>query len=327
MPGLWDTHVHLDGDGAVLRVLLQSGVTGVRDMGGDIAPLLEARRLIATGQWEGPRMIVSGPMLRGPQSESDHSSRGTRVIRTPEDGRTAVRELAMLGADFVKVQNFLSRDAFLAIAEAAREHKLPLAGHVPPTVSPVEASDAGETNISHFGEWLPKACAPLFRTDEAAKDAMPEGMCDKAAVDAILQRLVRNGTWLEPTIAQFRYLAPGAYRAILAGFQRLVPDMRRAGVRILAGTDWNGELSARGGRPGETLHEELRELVAAGFPPAEALRAATSNPAEFFGFRRQLGSIEPGMIADLVLLTADPLADIRNTQHVAGVMRNGQFIR
>ena len=326
MPGLWDTHVHLSGDGTVLRVFLQAGITGIRDMGGDIAPLLQARRLIESGQWEGPRMVLSGPMLRGPQSDADRSGRGTRVIRTPEDGRRAVREVVTLGADFVKVQDFLSREAFFAIAEAARGHKVSLAGHVPPTVTPVEASAAGETSISHFAEWLPKTCVPLFRSDQEAIAAMPAGVCDQPAIDAILQQLVRHGTWLEPTIAQFRYLAPGHYRAIFAGFRRLVPDIRRSGVRILAGTDWQNELSSRGGRPGETLHEELRALVEAGFTPAEALRAATSSPAEYFGMR-ELGSVEPGKIADLVLLAADPMADIGNTQRIAGVMRAGRFIR
>jgi hypothetical protein len=106
IPGLWDTHVHLNGDGEVLRVFLAAGITGVRDMGGDFAPLAEARRLIDSGQWQGPRLVLSGPMIRGPQRESDKSGRGSRVVRTPEEGRQAVNELVKLGVDFIKIQDF-----------------------------------------------------------------------------------------------------------------------------------------------------------------------------------------------------------------------------
>jgi imidazolonepropionase-like amidohydrolase len=324
IPGLWDTHVHLDGDGEVLRVFLAAGITGVRDMGGDLAPLAEARRLIDSGRWQGPRLVLAGPMIRGPQRESDKSGRGSRVVRTPAEGRQAVDELVALGVDFIKIQDFLSRESFLAIAAAARAKKIPLAGHVPPAVSPGEASEAGQTNITHFGELYPKVCAPLFKVDA---EGMPDETCGQPARKAIYTQLVRNGTWFEPTIAQFQYLAPGNWRAIFNGFKRLVPEMRQSGLRVLAGTDWQNSLEARGGAPGITLHEELLRLVEAGFTPIEALRAATSNPAEFFGLKNQLGSVEPGKVADLVLLEGDPLADITNTQHVAAVMRDGQFIR
>ena len=324
IPGLWDTHVHLNGDGEVLRVFLAAGITGVRDMGGDLAPLADARRLIDSGQWQGPRLVLSGPMIRGPQRESDRSGRGTRIARTPEEGRQAVDDLVALGVDFIKIQDFLSRETFLGIAAAARAHKIPLAGHVPPTVSPVEASEAGQTNITHFGELYPKVCAPLFKVDD---EGMPQETCDQPAREAIYKNLVRNGTWFEPTVAQFQYLAPGNWRAIFNGFKRLVPEMRQSGLRILAGTDWQNSLEARGGAPGFTLHEELLRLVEAGFTPSEALRAATSGPAEFFGLKSQLGSVEPGKIADLVLLEGDPLADIKNTERIAAVMRSGQLIR
>ncbi len=96
-------------------------------------------------------------------------------------------------------------------------------------------------------------------------------------------------------------------------------------MRILAGTDWQRSLEARGGPAGLTLHEEMLALVEAGFTPIEALRAATSNPAEYFGMLKELGSIEAGKIADLVLLTADPLADIRNTESIDLVMHDGQL--
>lgn len=324
IPGLWDMHVHLNGDGMLLGRFLAAGITGIREMGDSLAPLVEARRLISSGQWEGPRLVLSGPMLRGPQSPTDTSGGGSRVVRTPEEARQAIAELDSLGVDFIKIQDYLSRDTYFAIAEAARAHGKKFAGHVPIDVSPAEASDAGEYSIEHF-DWLPKRCAALFMEEEDNIKAMPADLCGEAAVDVILQRLVRNGTWLCPTIAQFQYLSPGHWRAIFAGFTRQVPALRRSGARILAGTDWQRSLEARGGPAGLTLHEEMLALVEAGFTPIEALRAATSNPAEYFGMSKELGSIEAGKIADLVLLTADPLADIRNTESIDLVMHDGQL--
>ena len=97
--------------------------------------------------------------------------------------------------------------------------------------------------------------------------------------------------------------------------------MNRAGVNLLAGTD----LAARGLYPGFSLHEELTLLVEAGLTPLEALQAATRNPARMLKLN-ELGTIESGKIADLVLLDADPLADIRNTQRIQAVVVNGKLL-
>ena len=97
-------------------------------------------------------------------------------------------------------------------------------------------------------------------------------------------------------------------------------------MRILAGTDWSDSLQSRGAAPGASLHDELALLVEAGFSPAEALRSATSNPARFLGLSRTLGTVEAGQTADLLLLDADPLRDIRNTRRVATVIRDGRVV-
>ena len=101
----------------------------------------------------------------------------------------------------------------------------------------------------------------------------------------------------------------------------IVGAMRKAGVPILAGTDTGNPFCF----PGFSLHEELALLVIAGLTPIEALRSATLNPAKFLGRDKTLGTIESGKIADLVLLDADPLADIRNTQKINAVISNGRL--
>ncbi|HEX2189451.1 MAG TPA: amidohydrolase family protein [Longimicrobiaceae bacterium] len=100
-------------------------------------------------------------------------------------------------------------------------------------------------------------------------------------------------------------------------------EMHRSGVRMLAGTDVGALLML----PGYGLHDELAMLVeAVGTTPMEALQAATRNPAEYFGVQDSLGTVEPGRAADLVLLDADPLEDVRNTRAVRAVVANGVLL-
>jgi hypothetical protein len=101
----------------------------------------------------------------------------------------------------------------------------------------------------------------------------------------------------------------------------LTGRMHQRGVPIGAGTDTPIFLSI----PGYSLHEELEQLVASGLSPLEALRAATVRPAEFFGIENDIGTVDPGKRADFVLLDADPLADIRNTRRIHGVVSKGRF--
>ena len=102
----------------------------------------------------------------------------------------------------------------------------------------------------------------------------------------------------------------------------VVKAMHDAGIPFLAGTDTPPGVYIF---PGFSLHEELQRFVAAGFTPMEALQTATLNPAKFLGMEDRLGTIQKGKLADLVLLDANPLDDIRNTQKIAGVVANGRY--
>jgi imidazolonepropionase-like amidohydrolase len=99
--------------------------------------------------------------------------------------------------------------------------------------------------------------------------------------------------------------------------------MHRAGIPFLAGTDTPPGVYIF---PGFSLHEELQRFVAAGFTPMEALQTATLNPAKFLGMEDRLGTIEKGKAANLVLLDANPLDDIRNTQKIEAVILNGRYL-
>lgn len=154
---------------------------------------------------------------------------------------------------------------------------------------------------------------------------MPSG-CDEQSLDSLLQRFASNGTWLDPTVQSFRYFASNQWSAIFSEFRELVLLIRKNHVSILAGTDSITFLEDKGDPPGLSLHDELALLVEAGFTPAEALRAATLNPAVFLDLSDSFGTIEPKKIASLVLMDANPLQDIRNTKRIAAVISEGRYL-
>jgi imidazolonepropionase-like amidohydrolase len=339
-----------------------NGVLGIRDTGSPLDSLLHYRRAVASGAVLGPRVLGSGPLLDGPGAQWPTF---TVPVTSAAEGRHAVDSLAAAGVDFIKVYDRLPRDAFLAIADEAKQRHVPVIGHVPFAVGVLEASAAGMRSIEHFT--LGPACIPrlleLWRDTLRAVAAYDESAC-RAAGSA----LARNGTWLVPTLSRERtwshaYLAsraagadpalryvPQAVRAkwdrwrdsvvttgsarddttqaaVYRTFVRIVRALRGAGVGVLAGTDTDGNDAYYYGVPGYTLHAELETLVRdAGFTPAEALRAATLDAARFLGASDSVGTVANRKVADLVLLDANPLIDIRNAGRIAAVVANGRYL-
>ncbi len=107
IPGLWDMHVHSDGGDRVLRLLLAYGITGIRDMAGDVAKLADARRRITSGELTVPRLVFAGPMLKGPPSQADD---WTWIIHSSEEACNAIDRLVELRVDFIKVHDGLGRE-------------------------------------------------------------------------------------------------------------------------------------------------------------------------------------------------------------------------
>jgi len=175
IPGLWDMHVHMifgdwfpRGKEITLPLFIANGITGVRDMGGELDVLQQWRKEIAAGTLIGPRMWIAGPMLDGPKPRFPSSV----AITTPEDGRRAVDDLKRRGVDFIKLQSLLPRDAVFAIADEARKQNITFVGHVPDAVRASEASNAGQKSFEHL-IGIFEGSSPL--EDQFIKGAKTEG--------------------------------------------------------------------------------------------------------------------------------------------------------
>jgi imidazolonepropionase-like amidohydrolase len=377
IPGLWDMHVHIAGLNAepawskqvLLPLLLANGVTGVRDMGGDLDTLLAWRREIDGGTLLGPHIVACGPFLVA----SGKKTVEQYPVADAAQARAAVRDLKRRGADFIKIISLPSKEVFFAVAEEAKKQGIPFAGHLPFQVSALEATNAGIRSIEHllYGgfslsfssneeELRPLLVAAEEKGDSAAWEKIAHESDitysqEKAAV--LFQALKRNGTWVTPTLAtlditahpenwsvddpQLAFVPPAlaeTWRDSLkdaemkeraawlarqaANDWKLTGELHHAGIPLLAGSDSLDPFVF----PGESLHRELAEMVRAGLRPADALRAATSGAAQFLGRDHDLGTIETGKIADMVVLDGSPLENIANTQRVAAVIRGGNYL-
>ena len=339
IPGLWDMHTHMQATGAsALDLHVANGVTGIRDMGSDADVILPMRDRIRRGELNGPQIVAAGPMLDNAPPDWPFRRRVTNA----EEARAAVRDLKKRGVDFIKVHTNTPRDAFFAIADEAPKHGLSFVGHVPRAVTIAESVTSGIKSIEHLGEFR------LFR--ECGGRPAPY---DAENCRALFDRLAANHVWQTPTADFFRVLpdvflgkplphaeyasdtlleftrrnresskldasALAYFRSMGSTSLTVVRDLSARGTSFLAGCD--------GTVPGFCLHDELQALTEAGLSRVQALQTATINPARFLGREKTEGTIEAGKRADLVLLDADPLADIRNTRRIAAVIVRGRVL-
>ena len=369
IPGLWDMHVHSafgdwfpGGRDIILPLFVANGITGVRDMGGDIPVLLKWRREIARQQVIGPRMIISGPMLDAYLPNGKLRFPSSIAVTSPADAIAAVDSLKRQGADFIKVQSVISHDAYLAAAAEAHKQGLPIVGHVPDKVRLSEVVGAGQKSIEHL--------MGIFEGCSTEEDKFISGggnlklllaTQDQQRCDSLAKLLAQSQVWQVPTLAWQRggtfldqrdlkhqpldKYVPAYWRDVTwrRFTDEMMPDLlrdplalrqeyftrnlRMVGALHHAGVPFMAGTDTAPGvyiMPGFSLHDELANFVEAGFTPIESLQTATSNPAKFLGMEGSMGSIDPGKNADLVLLSANPLEDIGNTKKITAVIARGR---
>ena len=354
VPGLAEMHAHVPDTGSgelerYLTLFVANGVTTIRGMLGRPSHL-ELRRKLLDGEVLGPRLVTSGPSLNG------------RSVSGVADARRQVREQAAAGYDFIKVHPGLSGAEFTALAETANELGIPFAGHVPVAAGVATALELGMASIDHLDGYLVALLPPdSYRSGGyggffdvmLAQEVEAEKIGDVAAATAAA------GTWNVPTqvlieqlvdatpveelrlrpemkfmppetvenwvAAKNRQLAERGFNANTAALaislrRRLILALHEAGAGLLLGSDAPQVFNV----PGFSLHRELDVLVQSGLTPFEALATGTTAVAEFLG--TNTGTVAVGKSADLLLLDANPLEDIRNSRRIHGVMLRGQWL-
>ena len=326
VPGLWDTHTHVM-QVEWAPVYLAAGATTVRDMGNEIDFVVPLREAIRSGRVIGPRLVLAG-LVDGPGPDAF----GAVTAATPDEGRAVVRRYHELGFEQVKLYTLLAPAVVAAIADEAHRLGMKVTGHVPAALTLLAAVDSGMDHIAH----LPIRGEP--QSDSVRR--LVEGLAARGtAIDptASWGELLGHSTaepvarfqpgiaHLPPVLAQ-RIGAMGARgvdtataHARLARTLGVLRLLHEAGVPLLVGTDE--------GVPGFSVYREIELYVAAGMTPMDALRAATAVPARAMGMEAEVGTIEPGKRADLVVLDRNPLDAIENIRTVLLVMNGGTLYR
>ncbi len=338
LPGLMDMHVHHRP--WMWRLFLQFGVTTIRDVGSDPDLILRERERERRGELAAPRIFACGPLLDGDPPVWPAAWRGSWPLRSEEQARAAAQRLLDRGVDCLKVYSRLPSPLMRAIVELASVRGVPVTGHLG-TVSARDAAEMGVDAIEH-----------------ASGIAFP---MPSEVQEQLIRVLVERGTFIVPTllvgenfanlpsIGNAGYpnlsLVPGdevrrwldwrndfrlrgateetfaRLRTRVAATSAFIGAFRRAGGKVVAGSDTPNPFVV----PGISLHQELERLVASGLSPTDAIASATSVAAALLR-RSDLGTVEEGKLADLVLVAGNPARDITTTRNVRVVIKAGAVV-
>jgi len=350
LPGLWDMHVHLGEDQGLFD--LASGVTSVRDLANDVDQLLDMRRRWDSGEGIGPRVLMAG-FLDGP---GPYAGPTKALVSTEAQALEWVDRYARLGYVQIKLYSSLDPKLVPPIVKRAHELGLRVSGHIPNGMSAEQAVRAGYDEIQHVNFLVLNFLDPKIDTraparfSEVARHAAELDL-NSDQVKSFIALLKARGIVSDPTLNAFEgmfkaqpgevdpslaavadRLPPQVQRGLYGGglnppadqvqryrdsyraMQNLVKALYDAGVTIVAGTD---------AMAGFTLHRELELYVDSGIPAPEALRIATLGAARVMKRDRDLGSVAPGKLADLILVDGDPAARISDIRRVVLTVKDG----
>lgn len=359
MPGLTDMHVHLS-DPEDLASNLRYGVTSALQMSGQrgiITDFIGLRNQIEAGEVAGPRLYLTGPMF----DRLGLSRQTTAYATTAEQVPDVLKKHIEAGYDFIKVHNQTPGAIYQFLTQNS---SIPVIGHIPNRVSIKDGLNS-QVMTAHstifyyktfydyrckdgFWECMTKVEIDMSKIEGLVQQISASGVYVTANLVYLATEQSNDDDWqavlddpefqqLGPSLqARWRRdnpIARGASRPVRRQDidkqkpfnYELIKALNKAGVPILAGTD----MGVEGIFPGRSIHKELLELVAAGLSTLDALKTATSTPGQFF--RKyvprspDLGHMKVGYTADLLLLNANPLEDINNTQNINGVMSRGRW--
>ncbi len=327
LPGLWEMHAHF----AQVEwgpAYLAAGVTTTRDCGGEFEFITAVRDLIESGSGLGPRLVLAGLVDR-----SGTGTFGVNWADTPSEGRAQVARYKAAGFRQMKIYSRIQPDVLAAISDEAHRQGMTVTGHVPEGMTARQAVEAGMDQINHFGPVYQE----IRRGGGGREQAIQFFKDHHTVVDPTLAWGELLGRPLDVDIASFE---PGfakapytltsvigtAAGAATANAQQsarqsdqfaVLRALYQAGIPIVAGTDK--------AVPGHSLHRELELYVQAGLTPMQVIQLATGGAAKVMGMDEEVGTVEAGKRADLILVEGNPLEHFSDLRKVSRVVTKGKL--
>jgi imidazolonepropionase-like amidohydrolase len=345
LPGLWDMHAHFE-QVEWGPIYLAAGATTVRDCGNEFEFITAVRDAVASGHGLGPRLLLAG-IVDG----TGPSAIGVERVDTPEQAKMWTDKYHDAGFQQMKIYSSVKLEEVKDVAEEAHRLGMTVTGHVPIGLNAYQTIEAGQDQINHIPYivdiMVPTLPADASRLDRATAEANLD--LNSAAAQKAIAFLVQHRTVVDPTLALFEFFSASTAKpaaSIEPGVLKVAPELQailtdvgppsphadinekvfakevavvgalhKAGVPIVAGTDQTV--------PGHSLHREIELYVQAGFTPMEAIQAATIVPARVMGLDKEIGTVEAGKRADVIILDGNPLDSIHNIRKVEFVITNG----
>ncbi|MCU1263807.1 MAG: amidohydrolase [Acidobacteria bacterium] len=343
LPGLWDMHSHFE-QVEWGPTYLAAGVTTVRDVGNEFEFITAVRDAIKEGRGLGPRLLLAG-IIDG----ESKTSWGLIRASSAAEAQAVVTRYHAAGFQQIKIYSSVKPEVVQAICDQAHKLGMTVTGHIPDGMNAIQGVEAGMDQINHVQYLLPVLRPRTFRPLQGAPPPPLDFQTPEA--QKAIEFFKTHNTVIDPTLAIFEWslhpaakpfasIEPGAAKvppqlagainntgvpeaavpqttAIMERYLAIVGALHRAGIIIVAGTDQVV--------PGHSLYREIELYVKSGFTPMEAIQAATLVPARVMKLENEIGTIEAGKRADLIILERDPLDNIRNIRSAKTVITGGRM--
>lgn len=336
LPGLWEMHTHFSGV-EFGPALLGAGITTARDCGGEFDYLVAQRDAAERGAVS-PRLVLAGLVDAGGLKAFGHAT-----AETPDEGRAVVQRYHNAGFQQIKLYTFLQPDVIRAISAEAHRLGMTVTGHVPQVFNAFQGVEAGMDQINHlnYASNMMRAAgggrgAPIDVNSETAQKAVQFFKDHHTVIDPTAGWGEMSGHSKEVDVASFEpgilkapFVLDAKFRGMggntgaeqmhsrLAQSEAVIGALFKGGVTIVPGSDT--------GLVGYGLQRELEIYVEAGMTPMQAIQAATIVSARAMKLDGELGTIETGKRADLILVDGNPATDIHDIRKVAQVVTNDRL--
>jgi imidazolonepropionase-like amidohydrolase len=337
IPGLFDMHAHVAGvlDSSynqtisenTLKALLDNGITTIRNPGGPTKESVALRDAVAAGQIKGPQIFTAGRLINGLPFPTRFVE---TIANTEAEVREEVKRQADAGVDYVKLYVGLYPNLVKTAIDEAHNQGIKVIGHLYLT----SWTDAANLGIDALTHGVP--VSPFLLSEDKREIFIENGRgpfdhflwlnlvdLNSTKINEMINALVKNKIPVDPTLSIYEAMLKDdpQNQHLWSKVLQLTKILYDHGVTIMSGTD----IPNFGLIPGISLHHELELLVKAGINPLNVIKIATSNGADALGILDDVGTIEAGKQADMIILNANPIINIRNIGAIEGVIEDGQF--